>query len=417
MPLSRYRFPLTCLAAACGAGVLQPARADVDLSPYSTTTLEHNSNVFGRPSNDPPLATAGYYAFGDTIERALAGTVGDFAWEDDKLTLTVEGRHDNYDRFTMLNHNEYRIDGKFEWHWTSLLDGTVSYQQTKSMAPLIDTLAEQLSLNREKTAAVLIHINLAPQWRLDLNPKAHQLDAPLPPLYPDFHVRDGGGSATLNYLGISKLTAGVRMEYDGGTYYDITDATHYHQTSEELTVDYAQSGFSTFSADVGYTQRTSVLTGQMVASAVTPAAALAGGAGSTDGVAGSLSYRRNISNQTSFSLRAFRTIQSYVAGANSEVETGGDISLNWNPDVKFAVSLDYSQSHQAILGTLEIVGFSNWADRVRHAALGVKYFAFPWLTVRPYASYDTRGSNFQLANYSANVVGVDFSVHWNDQQQ
>jgi hypothetical protein len=401
----------------CGAGAWQLALADVDLSPYSTVTVEHNSNVFGRPSSDPPLATAGFYAFGDTIERALAGTVGNFAWEDDKLTLTLEGRHDNYDRFALLNHNEYRIGGELEWHLTALLDGTVSYQQTEYMAPLINTLAVELSLNREKTAAALIHMNLAPQWRLDINPKVHELDAPLPPQYPDFHLRDDDASATLNYLGISKLTAGVRMAYGEGTYYDIADATHYHQTNEELTADYAVTGFSSFSADVGYTQRTSSLTGQMVTAVTTPAAALAGGAGTTDGFTGSLSYRRNISNITSFSLRAFRSIESYVAGANSEVETGGDFSLTWNPDVKFAVSLDYGQSHQTIPGTLEIVGFSNRADRLQHASLGVKYFAFPWLTVRPYASYDKRSSNFELANYSATIVGVDFSVRWNDRQQ
>jgi hypothetical protein len=413
--ISRFPHSLLCLAAACGAGGWQLALADVDFSPYATATVEHNSNVFGRPSNDPPVVAGSSFAFGDTIERALAGTVSDFAWGDDDLTVTVEGRHDNYDRFSLLDHNEYRFGGELEWHLTYLLDGTVTYQQSEYMAPLTNTLAVQLSLNREKTAATLIHMNLAPLWRLDLNPKAHELDAPLPPQYPDFHLRDESASATLNYLGISMLTAGVRVGYSEGTYYDIADATHYHQADEGLTADYAVSKLSAFSASVGYTQRTSSLTGQMV-SAVPPAGAQAGGVGTTDGLTGSLSYRRNISALTSFSVRAFRNIQSYVAGANAEVDTGGDVSLTWNPDVKFAVSLDYSQSHQTIPGTLEIVGFTNRVDRTQHGDLGVKYFAFPWLTVRPYVSYDKRSSNFELANYSATIVGIDFSAHWNDRQ-
>ena len=403
----------TLVAAVCMAGGARLAVADANINPYGTVTVEHNSNVFGRPDYAPPLASSGIYGFGDTIERYLAGVSGDYAWSQERLTLTAEGRHDDYDRFTPLNHNEYRLQGELAWNITSLLGGTVSFRQAQYMAPLIDTLATQISLNKEKIASALVHMSLTPVWRIDLTPGVHELEAPLPPQYPDFHLRDKSAAATLNYLGISKLTAGLEVAYATGRYYGIVDATRFHTKSASFRADYAVTGFSSFSLTLGYTQRSSSLTGQFVSQpglgVVNTAASVAG---TTVGTTGSLSYRRNLSEKTAFTVRAFRDIQSYFAGANPEVETGGAFSLTWNPDIKFSFALDYTQTRQVIPGVQAITDFADREDHSRHAALGVKYFAFSWLTVRPYLSYDKRDSNLALANYSATMVGIDFAARW-----
>lgn len=405
---TRRNLAITACVALCWIGAA-PLRAETNLTPYATVGVQSDSNVFARPDNEPPFASTGNTELGDTITEYLVGAVADFGWGLDDLKLDVEGRRFDYSRFTTLDHNEYKFGGDFVWHLGPVVDGSLVYEQSQIMESLADTLSEQLELQTDRSATGTVRILFTPEWRFDLVPSWHELDSPLP-LYPQFGLQENAGAASLNYLGISKLVAGFKVKYTDGSFHDILGATRYHQTTSELTADYAVTGLSAFTGELGYTTRTSSLVNPADEAII---GTEGGVVGRTAAVTGSLGLRRQLSAKTRVTLTLFREVDSYVAGANSEIGTGADLALTWEPDVKFSVALHYRQETQSIQGGLVIAnGFVDRTDHPRLGQLEVKYHITKWLTLRPYYTRDERTSNLEEANYTSNIVGIDLTARF-----
>jgi hypothetical protein len=389
------------------AAAAPSAWALTDFSPFATVGVEHNSNVFARSAGDPPFAANGNTQLGDTIYDYLGGADLDIAWERDRLRVNAQAEHFNFDRFSELNHTEYKGGLDFDWHLGPVLDGSFVYKQAHTMSPLQDTLADTLEIQTERTGTATFRILITPQFRFDLAPTWHQLDAPLPG-FPDFSLRETGGAASLNYLGINKLTAGFKVEYTDGDYGHITGATSYHETTEGLTATYALTGLSSFDGQIGYSQRD--------ASLINPAdAAAVGGAANFDGrtnaFTGSIGLTRQLSVKTSINGRFFREVSSYTAGANNVIGTGGEAGATWSPDVKFTVNLDYRQETQSIQGALvNDPGAVNRVDHLKTVAFYVKYHIAEWLTLRPFVNYDSRSSNTADVSFNATTIGADLTA-------
>jgi hypothetical protein len=387
--------------------------ASVDIRPLASVSVLHNSNVFARPSDQPPFASSGNTELGDTIERYLVGATADIGIGRDKLSLSAQGSRFEFNRFDQLNHFETRFGGDFSWQLGSMLDGSLDYSQSRLMAPLADTFSETLQIQTERIAKGSVRLLVTPQWRIDLNPGWHELESPLPQ-FPEFGFKEGGGAVSINYVGINRLTAGLREDILNGSYHHIVAATRYHQNTTELTANYAITNFSSVESQVGYTQRHNSLVNPDEAANVPTTG---GVIGRTSAFTGSLGFRRRISVKTSVHMSVFREVNSYVAGANAEIGTGGDIGARWDPDVKISITADYRYTRQAIQGGLAISGFETRADTARHAELGIDYHALRWLTFRPYAVYDRRSSNFHEANFSSSVFGIDITAQLNPPAQ
>jgi hypothetical protein len=406
-----FRRELAALACAAAGLVAVPgAHAVTTFAPFATAGVVYDSNVFAVPSFAPPFAATGNTALGDTIAHYLIGATATFGWESDDLKLTAQGERFDYHRFDELNHNEYKLDGLFDWTLGPIIDGTLEYSQWRYMAALADILSTQLEINTDRSAIGTARILIAPEWRFSLQPKWHELDSPLPD-YPNFGLHETYGTATLEYLGVAKLAAGLLLQYGDGTFHDIVDATRYHQTSEQLTANYAVTGLSSFNGQVGFTQRNSsyVYPEQAVGAA---GGGAGGAAGKTSTLTGSLGLHRQISVKTSVDLKILREVDSFVAGANPEITTGGDLGIKWDPDVKFSVALHYRYTLAKIEGNIVTNGFVNRTDHPQVGTLDVFYKARPWLTFRPYFERDQRTSNYALANYTATIYGIELTVHW-----
>jgi hypothetical protein len=390
------------LVLLAGAG---RAHAAIDFNPQGAVSAIHNTNVFSRSADQPPFPATGNTELGDTILRYLVGSTADISWGLDRLRLTAQGERFDYNRFKELNHYESKFGGSWEWYLGPRLNGTLGYTQQRTMAPLADTLSEQLAIQTDKVTSGDFSYLLTPRWRIDLQPLWHDFESPLP-LYPNFGNKETSLIVALKYLGIHKLTSGLRIEYMDGRYHGIIDATRYHQTTAQLTANYAVSGFSSFDGALGYTNRKNdFAANQLVANQL----------GDTKAFTGSLGLHRALSVKTAADLRLFREVESYVAGANSEISTGGEASLQWKPDVKFTFVLRYRMATQSIQGTLAIANFTNRTDRVSDGELDVEYHVLRWLTLRPYYMRDLRRSNFHDANFNSTVVGVDLIAHLKEQ--
>jgi hypothetical protein len=382
------------------------AQSAVDFNAQARVGVDHNSNVFQRPNDEPPFAGTGNTELGDRILRYFAGGTADFSFGLDKLSLIAQGERFDYDRFGTLNHYATRVGASFDWYIGPRLNGTLDYTQRRDMAPLADTLSEILEIQTEKTASALFRYLLTPRWRLEFQPLWHDLESPLP-LYPDFGYKETSATGALKYLGIQKLTFGARVEYLDGQYHGIVNATRYHQTTAQLTADYAVSGFSSFNGQAGYTKRSNDFASDVV---------VVNELGDTKAFTGALGFHRALSVKTSADFRVFREVESYVAGANSQIGTGGEATLVWKPDVKFALSVRYRMVKYAIQGTLAIANFNNRTDHEKTGEIGVDYHMFRWLTLRPYFLRDVRTSNFHDANFNSTLVGIELTAHLKEQE-
>jgi len=389
---------------------VSPAHALTTFTPFAAVGVEYNTNVFAVPSYLPPFAANGNTALGSAIERYLIGATASFAWERDELRLSAQGERFEYNTFSEIDHYESKLDALFNYHLGPVVDGSLEYTQARYMAPFADILTAQLELNTDKAATGIARILITPEWRLDLRPTWHELDTPLPD-FPNFGLRETVGEVALNYLGINRLAAGLMVQYGDGSYHDIVAATRYHQTTEQLTANYAVTGLSSFNGQVGFTQRNS--------SYVNPSEALGTGAnvaglavGRTTAFTGALGFHRELSVKTSVDLGVFREIDSYVAGANSEVATGGTVKIKWDPDVKISVSLSFKYARDAIQGNLVTADFVDRTDRPMSGLMDLTWKARPWLTFRPYVEWDKRSSNYDLANYTATIYGIELTARW-----
>lgn len=405
----RALFGLSASVLAC---VLGPrARAASHVTPFAVIAVEHNSNVFMRPSSAPPFAFEGITAFGDTIENYQAGVDSEFDWSTQRLTLQGQATRSIYNRFSFLDHTEYHFGGDFNWRLGTVFDATASYHQSRVMAQFADTLSTQLLLNTERTAQVVLRVLVTPQWRISLTPAYHEFDTPLPS-FPDFRLQENKGTAELQYLGFGRLKAGLQFAYTHGRYAGIVGATRYDQRDAGLTASYKVSGFSTFEANLGYTRRDSVP--NVVDSIANPGAGAVfagyeGTIGRTSSVTGALSYHRQFTGKTSGYISLFRRVDSYTAGANPEIGTGGAVGLTWRADARFTVNLDYSLTRDEIRGGLIVANVVNRSDRTQWARMNIRYKVSSWLSIRPYVTWERESSTFDLGNYTATIVGIDFT--------
>ncbi len=392
-----------------GAAVMPPALAVTTFVPFATAAVDYNTNVFAVPSNAPPFAASGNTALADTIGRFLAGATADFAWERDDLKLSAQGERFAYRRFDELTHNEYTLGALLTWHLAAIFDGDAEYSQHRYMAALADTMASELLLNTDRVSRLLGRVLISPEWRFGLQGEYHDLDTPLPD-YPDFGLREKIGTATLDYLGIAKLTAGLRLEYNDGTYHDIVAATKYKQTTEQLTATYAVTGLSSFNGQLGASQRDSNFVNPADANQIPNGGS--GTVGTTSSFTGALGFHRALSVKTSVDLRIFREIDSYTAGANAEIGTGLEAGAKWDPDVKLSVAVRYRYLSDEIQGNIATNDFTNRTDHTNTASAELTWKALRWLSVRPRIEYDHRVSNYEPANYNATIYSLELTARW-----
>jgi hypothetical protein len=126
---------------------------------------------------------------------------------------------------------------------------------------------------------------------------------------------------------------------------------------------------------------------------------------------GSLTYVNQLTGKTLVQTTVSRDIQSYFVDAGSQLETAATAKVVWLPTYRIAVSTSYSW----ILHDLPDQGNLPDTTRVDHLQqliIKLEYQPLDWLWVEMYGNLQTRRSNVQIGDFSSDVVGVNFNVHW-----
>ncbi|HZR34913.1 MAG TPA: hypothetical protein VFA75_06020 [Nevskia sp.] len=373
------------------------AMAQAEFHPYAASQYEFDSNVFSLPNRDQAILLTGDAARDDTDWRSVAGLDAAYAWDRgrDRLGVTAEGRRLLYDRFSQLDHNEYLASGQFDWKAGTAWDGTLGARQERRMASFATrtgTTERDMELDHNANAGV--NVNLDPEWRVETAATWHKLDSPLPG-FPDFQLRESGGTAALKYLGVSHLTAGVEAGYTDGRFSGVPDAPAYTQLTAGLTMSYALSGITTVDSDVGYTRFKDRGTGGE----------------NVNGLSGSLQLTEHISVKTNVHLRAFRRVNSYVAGANAVIDSGTEAGFDWHPTGKIGVAAGYQwiYSEYRALGPVAAVD-SDRRDHYQAVTLELTYAMLDWASWRLYGSYFDRSSTLLIDEYNQALAGVELRL-------
>lgn len=409
------------LAVTCTFGVMiagpHLACAGVKFTGDVAADVQYYSNLFDLPAGQEGAAIAPGHTGGDTAEEYSAAVTGTYTTGENGLTINIAGRHYEYENFTYLSHNEYNGAANLTWHFGPSFNIALQYTYNHSMVNFADTLTQQLVVNVDKSGGGTFNFLITPEWSLSLSPRVHDVLTPLPalgdqPAFPDFALHEDIGTVALNYLGLAHISTGVSGTYTDGTYKNIVGATEYHQLTGDLIATYKVSDLSAFNGSIGYTVRD---TEPNPSGSIGPEPAggevvnpyFAGNIGKASAVTGQIGYTRQLTPKTSFLLNLFREVDSYVAGANALVGTGGELDLKWQADFKINVGAELRAEHEDFVGT--VIAQNNFPDRVDTlytVGLTSGYAALTWLHFGANVTYQDRSSNLAQAVFSGWTADV-----------
>ena len=387
---------LICVAFLAAALPL-PARAQFSGSASATGQYESNSNVFDLQSGVAPPGNSNFRR-SDTYFAYGAAFDGSYLFGKQELYATGSTKEFDYQRFTDLDHNDYRIDMGLKWKLSDFLDGKLSVIRSRSMVPFYDLVGAELSdlslsLVTEQRETAMIGFKLSSDWRLEGTGFTSKMEQPIPGA-PNLQLTQTSGAASVLYTGFGAFTSGFTAAYLTGDYSGangILDPS-YHQASAALTADY-KSGRAAFEGEVGYSRRNS-----------------ATGIDNTSGLTGLLDLKYQATRKTVFTAKIDRTINSYFLNAGSEIDTDASASVNWQATYKLNVSGGYMFSYRNFPGQGNNPVGSERVDIQETVNFALNYQPQRWLQISPYANVQTRRSTFIGGHFSSNIYGVMLTV-------
>jgi hypothetical protein len=369
------------------------AGAETTFKPFASGAYEHDSNVFYLYDGATPLVGKHGMQRDDDMTRIVGGVNAEFDWSQQSLYANAEARRFDYNNFDTLNHTEALLNGGVNWKLASLVDGTLDYRHERRMVPFMDYQpTTALELETEDIGAASLNFQIGPIFRWENRGSVRNLDSPRLNA-PLLNLRENELHEGFRYIGIADLSVGVDGDYLEGKF------THapppfttipYHQTAVMLAADYKLTGISSFNGDVGYSRRTDSVGGDVSA------------------VTGALGYKRQITGKTSANLQLFRTMNSYVTTAGTELDSGVSLGAVWEATGKITVTPALQWMVSRFPGN-QYNG--SRSDHFRAASLDIEYAVLQWLTLHPYARYQFRSSSLQGFGFDANIVGIEIRVH------
>jgi hypothetical protein len=408
---TRANSPLNLLirtATRCAALLMLipgAAFAQLAVTAAADAQYEYNSNVFDLQRGFPtPLGNDSYsdslFVYGGKLDST-------YLVSQQQFHLLLAGTEYHYDRFTLLNHAEYTLDGSWNLNFGGLVDGLIEVDRNRTMVSLFNLVNnEQLALQTEQRETAKFGVTVTPDWRAEIGGYTRHVDLPLQGA-PNLALSETSGEVGFKYTGTAGLTAGLEGGYLKGDYTGTTAAVStaqedispsYHQYNVDLTATDVVSGLSTFIGEIGYSQRSAQSEG------------LASGINSASGVTGLLDYRRALTGKTTVDASLSRVISAYITGAGSEIDTIAALNAVWQATVKTGVTLGYNFTYRDLPDQGIPLG-TKLTERQNFVTLTVDYEPTSWLSLKPYANYQVRSStNLPGGDFNATVFGLKFQV-------
>lgn len=368
--------------------------ADAQVTPYGSVEYLHDSNVFGVADEAEAITQTGGARQDDSTVRYAAGVDAGLDLGLQRLRLAGRIGRTEYSYFQQLDHDESFIDGGLDWKLASRVDGTLGYRREKRLATLADLRGADLRLQTDQTGEVGVNVNLAPDWRVEMDAEDYRSALPLDAA-PGFRLQERRGSVALKYAGRGRVTTGVLGSYARGTYDGIDADRRYRQHAVEMTVDAQVGGFHELLLRGGFVKRAEDAT--------------VSDRGDSEGFTGSLTLSRRVGDGARLGATLFRRVDSYDVAANTLIDTGGQLGLRWQATPKMLINARIEWLESEFSGGDPVN--AGREDRMGTAAVDVMYQALRWLSVRPFAEYVDRESTQATSGYRSSVLGVELKAN------
>jgi hypothetical protein len=382
-----HRISILLMVAAFGS---DGALGQSLFLPYGSAQYEYNNNVFDLPNSSAAYLANGDPRLGDSDLKTVAGAEEDYVWGRQRFYATEEARYFEYDHFSYLDHYEYQLKLDLDWKLFSMLDGALLGTLQRYMAPFANrNTVTQLEIDIDRNAIAKVNLGISPEWRLETSLDYHNLDAPIQD-YPEYGLSETTEHIALKYLGLSKFTYGLSVDYLQGRFRNAPIDGTYTQTVLDLTATYAATGLSSFNGAIGHTERDQ---GE--------------NQGNVSAVTGELGYTRKLSGKTSITVDYLRGVNSYISAGGSEVDSTFSLNVNYQPTFITGITLSVQDTRSNFDGQT-IVGSDALGrkDKVFGGSVKINYQVLRWLLIEPYATYQRRSSNDDFFNFSDTIIGV-----------
>lgn len=360
--------------------------------------FESNSNVFALESGFVP--ETGDFHRGDTYFAYGAELDGNYNWGREELYATAITHEYDYQRFTQLDHNDYKLDTGLNWKLGELLDGKLDIARNHTMVPFLDLSGSGLALSllTEQRETAQLGIKLGSNWKITSSTYTSKEQEPIPAA-PNLQLNQSAGSAAFQYVGIGGLAAGVTGGYLSGSY-DGTNGTlnpSFRQTNAGFAATYKHNRLM-FDGEAGYSHRAS-----------------SDGSDNTSGFTGLFDLKEQLTPKTSLLVKIDRMINSYFLNSGSEIDTEAAAAVDWQATYKLDVLAGYTFTYRDYPRQGNDPVGSNRIDHQNYANLSIRYQPQRWLLITPYANVQKRSSNFIGGDFNATVFGVVLTVTFPDQ--
>jgi len=379
------------------------ALAELDIKVSGDTQFEYNSNVFDTQSGftNPFGGTRS----GDSFDAFGGKLDSSYLWSQQQFYLTIIGNEYHYNHFTQLDHDDFNLDGGWDWKIGRLLDGLIDVNRIRSMVSFYNLVGSSLVIQTEQRETGKASVQMTPDWRTEVTGFTRTVDQPQQTA-PDLSLTESSGTLGFKYTGTAGITAGIAANYLKGSF-DNTGPTivapSYNQKSAALTATDEVNGQSTFRGNIGYSRRASD-----------------SGINTVSGVTGDLDYRRALTGKTTAEVDLTRQINAYLTNDASEIDSIAALTVTWQATYRIGLALGYNYTYRqlpgqgnTLVGGAIVATESERVDRLNQATLSLTYAPVPWVILKPYLSFQDRTSqNFIGGKFDSDVIGLLFTLQW-----
>jgi exopolysaccharide biosynthesis operon protein EpsL len=356
----------------------------------------HDSNIFRLSDSVNPVTAIGSSEKSDTVYRAGAGLNADIPVSRQRILLDAQIEHREFDRFSVLNHDPYRLGATWKWAAGSQWSGDLGYTRRHYLADLGEIQAPIKDMITEDRAFASGGFLVTPRWRIRAaadwtdwdhsNAARNTLDA-----------RIASGTAGLDYMTPAGNSIGGQVKYSEGEYPNrqvvagsLVD-NNYEEWETSLVAHWVITGKSVLDARAGYTSREHDQVPQR----------------DFDGFTGRLSYDWFVGAKTPLNFAIWREIRSYEdVSASYVLSTGWSVGPSWAPTEKIVLQARYVREDRDFRGDpgFVVTGGVQREDTFRGLSLAAGYAPRRNIELSVGARYGDRSSNVFARDYDYTTV-------------
>ena len=368
------RFALSVVLGLAG---WQAQAQQFDVSPFATGEIIYDDNLF-RVESAP-----GANQVTDVIGVASVGLTGEFSPGLQAMNLTGLWRRFEYKTSDELNHDEYQLDGRWEWKAGRRFEGLLRAQAERSQDPFEfrDGQEQSFTVDRLYELTGTYHLNSLFRTELstsytsragsDPDDAAFDLDEQQVDL-AGFYRRDPIGELGLGLTLLDGEFPHRSEQANPGL------ATSYRQYSGEVRMRWSPSAISTLNGAIGVTRREQTPVAGRDFSAAT----------------GRLDYNRSISGRTRVGVQASRRIWSTEqVDANFATDSGIRTQVEWQWSVKTRFRLEVERRAVRYQSDVLIAGQQARKDDISRGRLTAFWQPLERLGLQLSGSRERRDSN------------------------